>query len=339
MKIKKNRDKRLLRLKAILVNDKKLTELDKINEVLRFDLLSEILKNETSDKQQILINKYLSNEIIRTCLIKIHSDISDDKKSRITFGPGTFIGLQGRLNCIILTQYIIKDKLKWSLVDVVNKVSYKVLYSYKLRCSKSCFDHIYELIMSCYPNSNLKSYYFKKASHVWYDEEEKKDYAIIKEAIREFVSALTNPKGKYKYKLKNLPQWINYKLFREPVLPYDTNLSYMLSYCFGNSHIKAIMFAYPELNLKPYYFSNVPNNYWSGKDGLTNAKEVMVELMEILTNPNGQYKLSEGEVVKIFKFKTYGKPILPYRKNMRGMLQTLFKNSPSSPFKLVIGDR
>ena len=62
MKIKKNKDKRLLRLKAILVNDKKLAESDKINEVLRFDLLSEILKNETQDKQQILINKYLECE-------------------------------------------------------------------------------------------------------------------------------------------------------------------------------------------------------------------------------------------------------------------------------------
>jgi len=304
-----------------------------ISEVIRGDILSDLIKSNPL-KKEFFKKKYLSNFNIKKILFKIHDEVISEHNDRQTFGPGTFTGYQGKLNCIILTKRVIEDKLNWSLFDVVQNINYKILYKYNLRCSKSCFDHLYNLIMDCYPDADLKPYYFKKASNVWFDKNGQKNELMIKEAIREFVSVLSNPKGKYKYKLKELPRWINYKLFREPVLPYDTNLSYLLSSCFGNSHIKAIMFTYPELNLKPYYFSNVPNKYWSGEKGMEHAKELMSELLEILTNPKGKYKLSKEEVKEIFKFKTFGKPLLPYKKNMRGMLQTVFKNSPSAPFKL-----
>ncbi len=266
----------------------------------------------------------------------LHNQVLDDRHPRQSFGPGTFEGLQGELNCMMLTRQVIEEKLKWSLPQVVKKINYEILYSYKLRCTKTCFKHLYDLIMACYPEENLKPYYFKKASKVWFEENGEMKQTMVKEAIREFIDVLTHPKGRYKYKIKHLPRWMNYKMFRKPILPYETNLSYMLNACFGNSHIKAIMFAYPELKLKPYYFANVPNKYWSGEEGMKHAKEVMDELMDILTNPKGDYRLSKEEVKEIFRFKTYGKPILPYKKNLRGMLQTIFKNSPSAPFELLM---
>lgn len=326
-----NKKSRAKKLHKLLYGNQKPQNMDKL---LRYDLLTVLAKQEALNKEA-LKQKYLSHPQIQTSLIKIYGDVLNENKQRQTFGPGTFVGLQGKLNCIILTKYVIENKLEWSLAEVVQKISYKTLYKYKLRCTKSCFNHIYDLIMACYLEADLKPYYFKKASHVWVDEEGNKNKELIKQAIREFVSVLTDPKGNHKHKLKNIPRWINYKMFRKSILPYNTNLSYMLSKCFGNSHIKAIMFAYPELNLKPYYFANVPNNYWSGEEGMKHAKEVMKELMTILTDPKGKYKLSREEVKDIFKFKTYEKPLLPYRKNMRGMLQTLFNNSPTEPFKLL----
>ncbi len=307
---------------------------DKIIRILlRNDILSKI-KRKSSD----LNREYQKNELIKNVLVGIHNEILDENNKRKTFAPGTFQGIQGKLNCIILTKNFIKNK-KWSLAEVMNNLNYRILYKYKLRCSKTCFKHLYKLIKECYPNENLKPYYFKKATHIWVDKYGHKNNELIKDAIREFIEVFMNQKGQYKYKLKNLPCWINYKMFREPMLPYGVNLSYMLGICFKNSHIKAIMFAYPELNLKPYYFSNVPNKYWSGKKGLENAREVMVELMDILTNPKGSYNLSKEEILQIFKFKTYSKPLLPYRKNLRGMLQTIFNNSPSAPFKILINNQ
>ncbi len=308
-----------------------------LNLIIRENVLS-LLMVEKPGKEILLKEKYLNNNSIKQELVRIHEEILSDTNLRQTFGPGTFQGLQGKLNCIILTKRVIEEKLNWSLFDVVQKINYRVLYKYKLRCTKSCFTHLYQLIMNCYPDAELKPYYFKKASNIWLNKAGDLNKELITEAMREFISVLTNSKGKYKYKLKEMPRWVNYKLFRLPILPYETNLSYLLSSCFGNSHIKAIMFTYPEMKLKPYYFSNVPNKYWSGDKGKVHAKELMTELMTILTNPKGKYKLSNDEVKDIFKFKTYGKPLLPYKKNLRGMLQTVFKNSPSAPFKLLMED-
>ncbi|MBU1201949.1 MAG: hypothetical protein KJ583_00525 [Nanoarchaeota archaeon] len=321
-----------------LLNEKKEIDNSLAKTLIREDILSRIIEKNPL-KKELLIKKYLNNKTIKNTLAKIHQEVMDDYSKRQTFGPGTFSGLQGQLNCIILTKRVIEEELKWSISEVIQKINYKTLYKYKLRCTKTCFTHLHELIISSYPDANLKPYYFKKASNVWIDKNGQKNEVLIKEAIREFINVLTNPKGKYKYKFKELPKWVNYKLFRMPLLPHNTNLSYLLNSCFGNSHIKAVMYTYPELNLKPYYFSNVPNKYWSGEDGLKHAKELLVELMDILTNPKGKYKLTKEEVVRIFKFKTYGKPILPYKKNLRGMLQIIFKNSPSAPFKLVLAEQ
>lgn len=327
-------EQKLNLLKDVLEGKKVLSDIDS-NDILRYNFLSSIINSSKKNTEQ-LIKAYLSSETIKAGLRKLHNQILDDHHPRQSFGPGTFEGLQGQLNCVILTKQVIEEKLRWSVPQTVKNINYNILYKYKLRCTKTCFKHLYELIMACYPEEELKPYYFKKASKIWFNDDGGMIEEVVKEAIREFVGVLTNPKDVHKYKIKHLPTWINYKMFREPLLPYETNLSYMLNACFGNSHIKAIMFVYPELNLKPYYFSNVPNKYWSGEEGLKHAKEVMQELMDILTNPRGDYRLSKEEVKEIFKFKTYGKPILPYKKNLRGMLQIIFKNSPSAPFELLL---
>jgi len=294
--------------------------------LLRNDILSAI--NETG-----YVKKYRTSYIIRDSLIKIYTEIHDNKRK--IFSPGLFVGLQGRLNCAILTRHVIEDVLKWDFSTAIHYISYKTLYKYHLRSTKQCYKNLYEVLMAAYPERYLKPYYFKKYKNIWFDDKGNMKHDLVKEAIRELVDIFTDKKGKYKYNFKIMPKWINYKMFQKSILPYNANLSYMLNNCFNNSPIDAIIFAYPELNLKPYYFKHVPKNYWKGKQGKKHAKQIMNELFNRLTDNNGPYKFSKKDVVNLMKYKTYHKPLLPYGKNLGGMLQALFNNSPTKPLELI----
>ena len=290
--------------------------------LLRNDILSTI--------DEKYLNLYKNSKNIKNALIQSYNQIKN--KEQKIFSPGIFMGNQGKINATILTRYVIEDILKWDFSTAVHKLSYKILYKHHLRSVKQCYDNLYDVLMEAYPNRYLKPYYFKKYKNVWFENGIMKT-ELVKEAIREFIYTLI--KKNKKYKLNTLPKWINYKLFQKKILPYKVNLSYMLSICFNNSPIKAAIFAFPELNLKPHYFSHVPKGYWKGNKGEKNAKLIMNELYERLTDESGLYKFSKNEIVTLFKYKTYHKPLLPYGKNLGGMLQALFENSPSRPLGLI----
>ena len=244
-----------------------------IYKVMRNDTFGHLLTKVDERLREKYKQRYLQSDIVRNTLFEIYEEFNHPMNPRKTFGSGTFIGLQGKLNCIILTKYVIEHKLKWGIGEVLDRISYKVLYQHHLRCAKQCFDHIRDLIINAYPDKNLKLYYFKLSQRIWFDENGNINKELVKEAIIELISILTNPKGKYKLPLNTMPRWVNYKLFQKKILPYHRNLSYMLNACFKNSPIDAIIFAYPDLKLKPYYFSNAPNKYWSGEQGKKHAFE------------------------------------------------------------------
>jgi len=315
---------------------------DELKSIL--NLSSNKIKNRTILRNDILaklndspeyIDKYKNSYAVKKELISIYDEINDKNNSRKIFSPGLFVGLQGRINCAIISRHVIENVLKMDFATAVHKLNYKILYKHKLRSIKQCFDSIYSLLIETYPERNLKPYYFKKHKNVWFNESGEMDKLLVKEAIREFIEILTNQRGKYKYKLKTIPKWITYKHFQKNILPYNANLSYMLNKCFKNSPIDAIIFAYPELNLKPHYFRHVPKGYWKGSSGKENAKVIMNELFERLTDPNGLYKLNKEEVYDLMKYKTYHKPLLPYGKKLGGMLQAIFENSPTAPLELI----
>jgi len=132
--------------------------------------------------------------------------------------------------------------------------------------------------------------------------------------------------------LKNIPQWIKYNHFTENILPYDANLSYMLHVCFDNSPGRAVMFAFPDLNLEPHYFSNVPKGYWQNKE---NVKAVSKEFLEILTNKEGKYRFTEEELQQYLTPKLYAKPILPFRKKLNGLLVKGLGNDPKKVERFI----
>ncbi|MBT3464236.1 hypothetical protein HOD20_03300 [archaeon] len=319
------------KLKSILVGDNH----KQIKDVIKKDILSNLINNDQQNNNLIWIHRYKTSSQIKDFLINQYSEVKNAKHPRKIFTPGIFVGLQGKMNCAILTKYVIENILNWDFGTAVHKSSYKIFYENHLRCVEQCFGNLYELLIECYPERNLKPYYFKNYKNIWKDEKGIMKEELVRGAIREFVSILTEKRGKYRYKLKTIPKWMNYKLFQKSILPYGSNLSYMLSSCFGNSPIKAIIFAYPEMDLKPYYFSHVPKFYWSGEKGMKNAEIVMKEFIDTLINPNGKYQFTKQEVMEILKYKTYHKKILPYGKKLGGMLQVLFHNSPTLPLKLL----
>lgn len=301
-------------------------------EKLDFKLLRNDLLSDAADKEYYF-KMYLNSYAVKKKLIALHDEIEEGKRK--TFSPGLFVGEQGKINCAILSRFIIEEKLGWDFPDAVHRLTYRKLYKNHLRSAKQCFANLYELLMTAYPEKNLKPYYFKKYKNVWFDSRGRMKKETVAEAVHELIDTFTDPLGKYRYKIRDMPKWISYKLFQKKVLPYNTNLSYLLNKCFRNSPIDAIIFAYPELNLKPYYFRHVPKGYWSGKKGQKHAKELMDELLQKFTDANGPYKLSKEQVFEMMKYKTYHKPLLPYGKRLGGMLQALFSNSPSKPLMLV----
>ena len=237
----------------------------------------------------------------------------------------------------LLTRYVLEEKLRWGIGEVMQSLSYRLLYKHHLRCSKKCFHHISDLVMMAYPEKKLKPYYFNRVRGIWREEKGRLKRDLVRESLREFISILTDPNGKYRYKIKSLPRWVSYRLFQRKVLPYGRNLSYLLNHAFKNSPIEAILFAYPELKLKPYHFASVPNRYWSGEKGREHALEAINELVQVLTNPEGQFNFTLEELFQKVKYTTYHKRhILPHGANLSGMLHVLFKNSPTAPLKFLL---
>jgi hypothetical protein len=298
------------------------------NSLLRNDVLSNLLGSAGKNNYAAL---YLNSVSIRNVLVEQYNEIRDPAKPRKTFSPGLFKGYQGKLNCAIITRYVIENEFRWGFSTAVHKLNYKMLYSHHLRSVKECFENLYELLKAAYPERELKPYYFKKYRNVWHDEQGNLKAELVREAIREFVSILT----RQGYKFRSMPKWINYKLFQKKILPYNSNLSYMLSKCFKNSPADAIIFAFPELNLKPHYFHHVPKGYWKGARGKENAKIIMQELYDRLTDKKGAYRFTNSEFLSLVKYTTYQRPIMPYGKKLGGMLQSLFNNSPSEPLQLI----
>ena len=132
---------------------------------------------------------------------------------------------------------------------------------------------------------------------------------------------------KHKRKIGSMPQWLTFRMFQRRILPYDRSLSYLLNLRFKNSHIRAAMFAYPDMGFQPHYFKHVPRGYWKGPEGRKRAQVIVREFVQILSDPKGKYRFTRPEALNLLKFTTMQKPVLPYRKRLGGMLRVVYGNS------------
>jgi len=292
--------------------------------VLMGSPLDTLLEQEPKMRQEYL-SLYRNSRYIKRMLLALLDEF--DEKKRKSFGPGMFTGEQGKLNCIILTRYVLEEKLGMSFAEVMQKVSFRLLYKHRLRCAKSCFSHLADLITEAYPETELKPYYFKNYRGMWFNDDGSFREGLAKEALREFITVVIKSDRSRKRKLKNLPRWLSFRMFQQPLLPYDRSLSYLLNIKFGNSHIQAAMFAYPKMKIKPHYFRHVPRGYWKGTKGRSRAREVMQEFVNILSDTKGKYGFSREEALGLVKFSTLQKPVLPFRKRLGGMLRVVYGNS------------
>ena len=297
------------------------------------DVLSDLIGRAPSRSQEY-VSLYRSSPYIRELLIAVHREFSGDARAggtvagsrRKSFGPGMFTGEQGRLNCVILTRYVLEERLGMSFAEVMQTVSFRLLYKERLRCAKVCFSHLAELLIATYPEKDLKPYYFKNYRGMWYAKGRFRD-DLAREALCEFVDILVRSDRSRRRTLKSLPRWLTFRMFQEQLLPYGRSLSYLLGVRFRNSHIDAVMFAYPELKLRPHYFRHVPRRYWQGPAGKARAREAIQEFMDILTDRKGKYKFTRDEALKLVRFTTLQKPVLPFRKRLGGMLRVVYANS------------
>lgn len=293
------------------------------HDIIREDILSALLEAKPAHEQSIIVKKYKTSHVIKTILSNLYDDLIAGKRK--AFPPGTFKGLQGNINSAILFKYVFADRLQWNLRKIIMEVDKKTLYQHKLRCVFQGHTNIYELVREAFPEQKVKPYYFAKVRNIWRDKNGILNEKLIKEAITEFVGILTDVRGKYKYNIKQLPQWIRYQHFQENILPYGANISYLLESCFGNSPARAIMFAFPELKLQPHYFSNVPKGYWKNKD---NVEKVKIELLDALTSPHGRFQFTDEELKQFLSSSFYQNPLFPYRKKARGLLKQGLGNNP-----------
>ena len=313
---------------------------------------SETRRNQNKMKQEeVLIKKYKESRIIKTILVEMYQEILDGKRK--TFPQALFKGFQGKLNCCILFKYIFTEKLNWSFNKLMKEIDKKTVVKHKLRSIYLCYPNMFSLIKETFPEKNIKPYYLSKAKNIWQLNGGSINEQLVKEAVEELVSTVisnnnssNNNKNNInnsnnnnatttnsnKYSLKNIPQWIKYNHFTENILPYDANLSYMLHVCFDNSPGRAVMFAFPDLNLEPHYFSNVPKGYWQNKE---NVKAVSKEFLEILTNKEGKYRFTEEELQQYLTPKLYAKPILPFRKKLNGLLVKGLGNDPKKVERFI----
>ena len=109
------------------------------NNLLTNNKLQDICDKFPEKKLEI---KYLNSLAIKNQILNQYNDIKLGKRK--IFSPGIFIGIQGKLNCLIVTKHVIENELKWDYSDIVQKINYKILYKHHLRSVKQVFSNLYD---------------------------------------------------------------------------------------------------------------------------------------------------------------------------------------------------
>ncbi len=308
-------------LEFILKKDVYVSNIKLVFNALRNDLIT----NANRQDDEEFVERYI--KFAKEHLINLYEQIIDKRHRRRAFPSNLFKGFQGRINKLILAKYRIEEYLGWDLETLVHKFSKETFDSAGLRSLRGGFDSVYDILLELYPQ--LKPYYFRHNIHVFIDKNGRKNMNIAKEAIRELVSVYTNLNGRYRFKLKHINKWMNYKRFISHIIPYDAAIQGALA-CFNNSFEEAIIQTFPELGFSRYHFRRVPKDYWNGKN---HSKMALDEAIGVLTDSKGTFRWKRKEILQRITWRTYQQSILRHDVTLGGMLAIRYKNSPLGPFR------
>jgi len=249
--------------------------------------------------------------------------------------------------------YNLMEKYSWKLEDVPQKIqqehfSEKILpfnsnvsgmlnRVYNLSPSAAIID-AFETIPWNGRTVELKPYHFTRcARHTWTNPDGSKNNELAKEATRELVEILMENNN---WGLEDIPKNITGLHFEEYLLPFNANLSGMLQHVYNASPSEAIIDTFQtlpwngkEVKLKPYYFLMSPSNTWVNKDGTKNyelAREATRELVNLLTDPTGDFKWKLEDVPSKINLDKFNQYLLPFNTNLSGMIHKVYNTSPQA---------
>jgi len=151
-------------------------------------------------------------------------------------------------------------------------------------------------------------------------------------------------KVKKKWKNEEIPEKISKKEIR------DLKLGRGLDKCFRNCPPEAVMFSYPEMNLRPWYFRTSPENIWLNEDGSVNYAQAVQATKEFAAV--WLSKRTEQEIEKILETEKgtafegiriagkpaalltrvtiddFEEPILPHKSNLGRMMAVCYSDAP-----------
>jgi hypothetical protein len=206
----------------------------------------------------------------RQDVVTMYEKVLTGKERR--FPNKFFDGRDGKKRAKIVTRYLFDEKLKIPPEEIPERMHKNLFYENGLAWMLGkCFGWSpYKAIDNAYPG-HYKPWQFN-VKGIWRGEG---GLMLAAEATRWMV-------GCEGVSVEDVPRSITPETFAK----YD--LSGMLSMCFHGSCYRAIENAYPG-RYQPWEFKNVPKHFWSGEQGMENARAATRWLVEkILRIPRDQ---------------------------------------------------
>lgn len=259
-------------------------------ELLTYGRLDAAMQGATDERKVQLATSYSASlsdaERLGMVITDVYNSVLNGDSGRII--DGIYEGYQGKLNFRFLLRYGIKVKKKWNMEDIPKNITKDEIRSLKLgRGLDKCFSNCpVEATTFSYPEMELKPYYFRFNHRDYWSKDGIPYLDRAAEATKELIGiwlekqeedlvsqmfAMERGTPFEGVRVNGFPgimlTRVTHDVFADTILPYESNLKHMMKDCFRDAPSLALMNAFPEVPLKPYYYASTPNNYWVDENG------------------------------------------------------------------------
>ena len=180
----------------------------------------------------------------QTEVIQTYLDVLSGVRKR--FPNHFFSGVDGRQRAILVTRYLIENRLEIPIEQIPEKVTAELLWQYRLRPMANIQGWNFSQLMEhCYPEY-VKAWHFRQVSNGYWKQGDGRTRLI--EAVRYVIEE------ECKMPVEDIPKQVTHAFFKERNLYGAFNQ-------FGQSTYETINAAYPG-RFYPWQFHTVPMNYW-----------------------------------------------------------------------------